>query len=480
MGGDSFFLRLWKSISIEPVLFVNVFGISIVMGAQISTNLLIWKICHLELNYPEEICGNLTDDAYKDVEEIVQADVNNFQMKSQWISSVPIIFFSIIAGALSDEFGRKPLLIFPIFGNLVSKIAGLLNYAFIRDLPLEFFYVENIGAFFGGYAVYYLGVYSFVTNITKPKDRAHRLARLDGMEILGSVAGTLLSPLILEKLGYYGNYGISSIMIGISLVYLVLFVKEPIKRKLANGEKNNPAKSLLYNAIVTPLQGMKLLITKKRKNLLKVLILLQFICFFIYWLIIEINILKYLYMLLVFEGFDEKGYAYYSVFHDVCCAFYLMMFMPFLNAKLRIHDALMLAFIIFSEVVCYAVSPFATELWQFYIATGVGSIGYCKYAVVRSLLSKCVSMHEIGKVFSILAVIAALAPVAGNPIFRQLYNATIDTFPGAIFTLGSSLLLLATFINVFIYTQRDKLVDEEDKEKEEIKTVNGAMEVTTF
>jgi hypothetical protein len=269
-------------------------------------------------------------------------------------------------------------------------------------------------------------------------------------------------------------------MIGISLVYLVLFVKEPIKRKLANGEKNNPAKSLLYNAIVTPLQGMKLLITKKRKNLLKVLILLQFICFFIYWLIIEINILKYLYMLLVFEGFDEKGYAYYSVFHDVCCAFYLMMFMPFLNAKLRIHDALMLAFIIFSEVVCYAVSPFATELWQFYIATGVGSIGYCKYAVVRSLLSKCVSMHEIGKVFSILAVIAALAPVAGNPIFRQLYNATIDTFPGAIFTLGSALLLLATFINVFIYTQRDKLVDEEDKEKEEIKTVNGAMEVTTF
>jgi TRAP-type mannitol/chloroaromatic compound transport system permease small subunit len=89
-------------------------------------------------------------------------------------------------------------------------------------------------------------------------------------------------------------------------------------------------------------------------------------------------------------------------------------------------------------------------------------------------------MHEIGKVFSILAVIAALAPVAGNPIFRQLYNATIDTFPGAIFTLGSALLLLATFINVFIYTQRDKLVDEEDKEKEEIKTVNGAMEVTTF
>jgi hypothetical protein len=53
----------------------------------------------------------------------------------------------------------------------------MLNYAFINDLPIEFFYLENISSFFGGYAVYYLGVYSFVTTVTTPKERAHRLAR---------------------------------------------------------------------------------------------------------------------------------------------------------------------------------------------------------------------------------------------------------------------------------------------------------------
>jgi MFS family permease len=52
-----------------------------------------------------------------DVQKEVQAIANNFQMNSQWISSVPSVFFSVIAGALSDEFGRKPLLLFPLIGD---------------------------------------------------------------------------------------------------------------------------------------------------------------------------------------------------------------------------------------------------------------------------------------------------------------------------------------------------------------------------
>ena len=51
----------------------------------------------------------------------------------------------------------------------------------------------------------------------------------------------------------------------------------------------------------------------------------------------------------------------------------------------------------------------------------------------RSLLSKSIGPDEIGKVFSILAVLASLGPVAGNAMFRQLYNNTIATFPGSIF-----------------------------------------------
>ena len=90
-------------------------------------------------------------------------------MISQWISNVPIVLFSIIAGALSDEFGRKPLMIWPMIGDLIATLFNIINYAYIDILPLEFFYTGNIGSFFGGYAVYYLGVYSNNNNKSQRK-----------------------------------------------------------------------------------------------------------------------------------------------------------------------------------------------------------------------------------------------------------------------------------------------------------------------
>ena len=80
----------------------------------------------------------------------VQEGVNNFLMTSQWISSVPTIFFAAVAGALSDEFGRKPLIFFPIFGTVITLAMNMINYAFIDTLPLEFFYLDNLASFFGG------------------------------------------------------------------------------------------------------------------------------------------------------------------------------------------------------------------------------------------------------------------------------------------------------------------------------------------
>ncbi len=87
-------------------------------------------------------------------------------MISQWIAYVPLITFSIIAGALSNVFGRKPLMLFPLIGCLLGSFINIINYGFIDTLPLEFFYLTRINAFFGGYAVFYLEVFSYATNVT--------------------------------------------------------------------------------------------------------------------------------------------------------------------------------------------------------------------------------------------------------------------------------------------------------------------------
>ncbi len=59
--------------------------------------------------------------------------------------------------------------------------------------------------------------------------------------------------------------------------------------------------------------------------------------------------------------------------------------------------------------------------------------------------------------FSLLSVIASVAPIGGNPLFRQLYNRTLDTFPGAIFLLFGSVLCVSALCNLFLYLMRHEM-----------------------
>ena len=107
---------------------------------------------------------------------------------------VPSIVFCIYAGPISDRIGQKPLMMMPIIGFIFSSIAAMVNYTFIEVIPIELLYFESLPAFFGGIPVYYLGIYSYGSLVTKPEERAHRIARLDGTETLATLVGTLISP----------------------------------------------------------------------------------------------------------------------------------------------------------------------------------------------------------------------------------------------------------------------------------------------
>ena len=71
--------------------------------------------------------------------------------------------YSLFVGGLVDKHGHMKLLsLLPIFGVFLSDIVELINYAFINQLPLGFFYAkETLIGIFGGEPVYYLGIYGY-------------------------------------------------------------------------------------------------------------------------------------------------------------------------------------------------------------------------------------------------------------------------------------------------------------------------------
>ena len=91
--------NLANVITLEPLIALTRFGFGeIYAGGQIQSDLLLWKICHLELNYTEEICANLTLDKYDSINDEVQEKANNFLMIQDWLQSIPPLIWCLFAG----------------------------------------------------------------------------------------------------------------------------------------------------------------------------------------------------------------------------------------------------------------------------------------------------------------------------------------------------------------------------------------------
>ena len=121
-------------------------------------------------------------------------------------------------------------------------------------------------------------------------------------------------------------------------------------------------------------------------------------------------------------------------------------------------------FFIFRNNFTASIKTFATVPWQFYIAHGLGLVGFCKFGLIRSLLSKTVETDEVGKMFSVLSVFSSAMPMLGNPVFCQLYHYTMSTLPSAIFIVFGALQIIALFSNLFLYLKRSEIQNGEVKQ----------------
>jgi hypothetical protein len=56
----------------EPVVLLFMTGVFILSGPEVPANVLMYKICIVELNLTDSVCKNLTDPIHEDVQKDVQ------------------------------------------------------------------------------------------------------------------------------------------------------------------------------------------------------------------------------------------------------------------------------------------------------------------------------------------------------------------------------------------------------------------------
>ena len=141
----------------------------------------------VNLNKSEEICGNLSHHKTDQLE--TQEYVAGVQANNGFLQRLPAVLFTLFAGPLSDSFGRKPLLVFPLLGFLVLNLVLLVNSVFFTALRVEFLLFECLQDLTGGRAIFTLAARCYLMDISTKESRTARLCLLDAVTGLAIMIG---------------------------------------------------------------------------------------------------------------------------------------------------------------------------------------------------------------------------------------------------------------------------------------------------
>lgn len=178
------------------------------------------------------------------------------------IFSLMQFIFNPLWGRLSDIYGRKPILIFGLTGNVFSYIiTGLVLSGVWKSIPLLFisralagFFSANIGA-----------AMAYISDVTPPKDRAKGMGLIGAAFGLGFVFGPFIGGVLAKKFGFGFPTFLSSGLSFVALILTFLFVNESLPpelrgQKSMNGFNINSGWRRLIDALKHPHVGFLILL----------------------------------------------------------------------------------------------------------------------------------------------------------------------------------------------------------------------------
>lgn len=221
------------NITVEPMLALYI--IPSVFASLATQNLSLEKACRVNLNYPTYICDALSarDTAnYTKEEKAVQELVASMSVWKTMLQSAFPAFLIMFIGSWSDRWGRrKPCMLLPIVGEFSTVVGLLLCSYFFYELPMEVCgLVEGLfPALTGGWFTMFMGVFSFMGDVTTVEKRTLRIGIVNVICSLGIPIGLALSGVMYKKIGFYGVFSSSAVMYVIALYYGITTIKEKEK-----------------------------------------------------------------------------------------------------------------------------------------------------------------------------------------------------------------------------------------------------------
>ncbi|KAL4120330.1 hypothetical protein QTP88_013046 [Uroleucon formosanum] len=464
MSVFSKFKFIFDHCTIEPMF--GCYIMTSVLTGLCTQNLNLQKACRVNLKLPNSTCSaldNRNSDAYAKEEVMVQELVTDMIIwKTIVQSSIPMVLIIFIGSWSDRHHKRKPCMLVPIVGELLTSVGLLVCTYYFYELPVEVVgLVECLPpAMTGGWMTMVMAIFSYIGDVSSVKYRTLRIGIANVFYSVAVPIGTALSGVLFRGLGFYGVYTIAIVMYAFTISYGWIFIKEPKPETCLESKEPPKSTSCFYLiedffSLSNIKEAIRVTFKEGQHNRrLRIISLLVVVIVVMGPLYGEMSMM-YMFTRLKFN-WNEIDFSLFSTYAMVTNLIGTMFSVGVFSHKLGIDDALIGVMSCMSKILAGFVYAFAPTAFIFYLAPLVEIINGTSFIAMRSIISKLVPSDELGKVNSIFGVCEALVPLIYGPMYSSVYKHTLKTFPGAFFLLGGLLTAPAAIIFLWMYNEHLK------------------------
>ncbi|MFN8442194.1 MAG: TCR/Tet family MFS transporter [Caldilineaceae bacterium] len=357
---------------------------------------------------------------------------NNFELASTTLGIMTAIFalmqfvFSPILGSLSDQYGRRPVI-------LISLLGSGLDYLLLAFAPsLSWFFVGRVIA--GITSANITAATAYIADVSPPEKRAQNFGLIGAAFGLGFILGPALGGL----LGGYGLRVPFFVVAGITLInwiYGFLVVPEslaPENRRPFDWRRANPVGSL-WNLtrypIVLALAGTLLLAGLAQNALQSTWVLYTEYRF----------------------GWDTQGVGLSLAVVGISAMIVQGGFIRTIIPKLGERRSLLFGLTV--TATSFILYGLAYKGWMMYAIPFFGAFGFLSQPSAQSIITQNVKANEQGAIQGALASLNSITGVIGPLIATNVFSYFISDrapveVPGAAFFVGSFLMICAILLTL--------------------------------
>lgn len=377
----------------------------------------------------KERCVNATDTTNgTSTMESRQTAMTNFYMTYNMLAQFTPIIPAIFLAKIGDRGYRKIPIVVPLVGYVVSRVVLLLVVTV--GWPLKALYGGVIAhGLCGGFCSYWAGVMALVSLESTEDNRSVQIMRIELIYGLAGLVGSLASGHVFQL--YTATFKNGGLLMGLSVsLYLLCFLYSMFMLQIERVSVSGPVRE-------TENQG---LISQNSGSLVNIVLL------FAGGILYDVAVGGGMEMLVSYEMKEPLNWNATLVGYGNAAGF-MVFLTSFLGVKVMSRCMSDVSLIIIGMVSFAAgiyFMAFVTETYMFYLARCLTLFALIPMPTIRSLLSKQVKSSSYGIILISFQLSFMVASLVYTPVYTHIYQATLDWFPGFVFTLSSVVTVLAT------------------------------------